>query len=82
MYLHPVLMCLGNVFWNLCHFIDILFDINLLRLLQAAHNRSSVQNEIKKSICSLILEINKKGKMLMSHLEVWQIFQTHYKLEQ
>lgn len=60
------------MFWKLCHFINILSDMNPLRLLQAAQNRSSVQKEIKKSICSLILEINKKGKMLMSHLEVCQ----------
>lgn len=56
--------------WKLCRLIDILFDMNPFRLLQAAQNRSSVQNEIKKSICSLILEINKKGKTLMNHLEV------------
>lgn len=42
------------------------------RLRQADQNRSSVHNEIKKSICTLILEINKKGKMLMNQLEVWQ----------
>ncbi|XP_051237778.1 transcription intermediary factor 1-alpha-like isoform X2 [Dicentrarchus labrax] len=38
-------------------------------LLQVDQNRSSVHNEIKKSICSLILEINKKGKMLINQLE-------------
>nr|XP_019934187.1 PREDICTED: transcription intermediary factor 1-alpha-like [Paralichthys olivaceus] len=38
-------------------------------LLQVDRNRSSVHDEIKKSICSLILEINKKGKMLMNQLE-------------
>ncbi|XP_062245916.1 transcription intermediary factor 1-alpha-like isoform X2 [Platichthys flesus] len=38
-------------------------------LLQVDQNRSSVHDEIKKSICSLILEINKKGKMLMNQLE-------------
>ncbi|XP_070687094.1 transcription intermediary factor 1-alpha-like [Pempheris klunzingeri] len=38
-------------------------------LLQADQNRTSVHNEIKKSICSLILEINKKGKMLVNQLE-------------
>uniref|UniRef100_A0A3Q4ABI2 Uncharacterized protein n=1 Tax=Mola mola TaxID=94237 RepID=A0A3Q4ABI2_MOLML len=38
-------------------------------LLQVDQNRSSVQSEIKKSICSLTVEINKKGKMLMNHLE-------------
>ncbi|XP_073327635.1 transcription intermediary factor 1-alpha-like isoform X2 [Pagrus major] len=38
-------------------------------LLQADQNHTSVHNEIKKSVCSLILEINKKGKMLMNQLE-------------
>ncbi|XP_034542169.1 transcription intermediary factor 1-alpha-like [Notolabrus celidotus] len=38
-------------------------------LLQVDQNRSSVHNEIKKSICTLILEINKKGKMLLNQLE-------------
>lgn len=42
----------------------------VVRLLQDEGNRSTVQAEIKKSICSLIFEINKKGKMLMNHLEV------------
>ncbi|XP_075998612.1 transcription intermediary factor 1-alpha-like isoform X2 [Genypterus blacodes] len=38
-------------------------------LLKADENRTSVHNEIKKSICNLILEINKKGKMLVNQLE-------------
>ncbi|XP_067446453.1 transcription intermediary factor 1-alpha-like isoform X1 [Thunnus thynnus] len=38
-------------------------------LLQADQTRTSVHNEIKNSICSLILEINKKGKMLVNQLE-------------
>ncbi|XP_029910414.1 transcription intermediary factor 1-alpha-like isoform X2 [Myripristis murdjan] len=38
-------------------------------LLQVDQNRTSVHNEIKKSICSLILEINKKGKILVNQLE-------------
>uniref|UniRef100_A0A672HTZ3 RING-type E3 ubiquitin transferase n=1 Tax=Salarias fasciatus TaxID=181472 RepID=A0A672HTZ3_SALFA len=38
-------------------------------LLQVDQNRTSVHNEIKKSVCSLILEINKKGKMLLNQLE-------------
>ncbi|KAL7403107.1 hypothetical protein ABVT39_024605 [Epinephelus coioides] len=38
-------------------------------LVQVDQNRTSVHNEIKKSICSLILEINKKGKMLVNQLE-------------
>lgn len=40
------------------------------RLFQVDQNRTSVHNEIKKAICSLILEINKKGKMLVNQLEV------------
>ncbi|XP_008310488.1 transcription intermediary factor 1-alpha-like [Cynoglossus semilaevis] len=39
------------------------------RILQVVQNRTSVQEEIKKSICSLILEINKKGEMLFNQLE-------------
>ncbi|XP_071378778.1 transcription intermediary factor 1-alpha-like [Centroberyx affinis] len=38
-------------------------------LFQVDQNRTSVHNEIKKSICSLILEINKKGKILVNQLE-------------
>ncbi|KAM4618585.1 transcription intermediary factor 1-alpha-like isoform 2-T2 [Polymixia lowei] len=38
-------------------------------LHQVDQNRTSVHNEIKKSICSLILEINKKGKILVNQLE-------------
>ncbi|XP_040894596.1 transcription intermediary factor 1-alpha-like [Toxotes jaculatrix] len=38
-------------------------------LLQVDQNRTSVHNEIKKSICSLILDINKKGKTLVNQLE-------------
>ncbi|KAI1882575.1 hypothetical protein AGOR_G00252170 [Albula goreensis] len=38
-------------------------------LLQVDENRKSVHNEIKKSICALILEINRKGKMLVNQLE-------------
>ncbi|CAN9498984.1 unnamed protein product [Ophioblennius macclurei] len=38
-------------------------------LVQVDQNRTSVHNEIKKSVCSLILEINKKGKMLLTQLE-------------
>ncbi|KAM7414981.1 hypothetical protein PAMA_019681 [Pampus argenteus] len=38
-------------------------------LLQIDQNRTSVHDEIKKSICRLILEINKKGKMLVNQLE-------------
>ncbi|KAK5927673.1 hypothetical protein CgunFtcFv8_012806 [Champsocephalus gunnari] len=38
-------------------------------LRQVHQNRATVHNEIDKSICSLILEINKKGKMLVNQLE-------------
>ncbi|KAG9334933.1 hypothetical protein JZ751_006255 [Albula glossodonta] len=38
-------------------------------LLQVDENRKSVHNEIKKSICALILEINRKGKILVNQLE-------------
>ena len=40
------------------------------RLHQVSKNRHSVRNEIKKSICALIVEINKKGKVLVNQLEV------------
>lgn len=40
------------------------------RLQQVDENRKSVTNEIKKSICNLIMEINRKGKILLNHLEV------------
>ncbi|XP_029379401.1 E3 ubiquitin-protein ligase TRIM33-like isoform X2 [Echeneis naucrates] len=38
-------------------------------LFQVDQNRTSIHNEIKMSICNLILEINKKGKMLVNQLE-------------
>nr|XP_046234354.1 transcription intermediary factor 1-alpha isoform X2 [Scatophagus argus] len=38
-------------------------------LQQVDENRKSVTNEIKKSICNLIMEINRKGKILVNHLE-------------
>ncbi|XP_010793777.1 transcription intermediary factor 1-alpha isoform X2 [Notothenia coriiceps] len=38
-------------------------------LQQVDENRKSVTNEIKKSICGLIMEINRKGKILVNHLE-------------
>ncbi|KAM8891934.1 transcription intermediary factor 1-alpha-like [Spinachia spinachia] len=38
-------------------------------LLQVDQNRTSVHDELKKSVCGLILEINKKGKMLADQLE-------------
>lgn len=42
------------------------------RLLQAEHNHSLVQAEIKNSISNLIAEMNKKGQMLLNQLEVWK----------
>ncbi|KAM4570038.1 transcription intermediary factor 1-alpha isoform 2-T2 [Odontesthes bonariensis] len=38
-------------------------------LQQVEENRKAVTNEIKKSICNLIMEINRKGKILVNHLE-------------
>ncbi|XP_029317686.1 transcription intermediary factor 1-alpha isoform X2 [Cottoperca gobio] len=38
-------------------------------LQQVEENRKAVTNEIKKSICSLIMEINRKGKILVNQLE-------------
>ncbi|XP_035535759.1 LOW QUALITY PROTEIN: transcription intermediary factor 1-alpha-like [Morone saxatilis] len=38
-------------------------------LQQVEENRKSVMNEIKKSVCNLIMEINRKGKILGNQLE-------------
>lgn len=38
-------------------------------LHQVEENRKVVTNEIKKSICNLIMEINRKGKILINQLE-------------
>uniref|UniRef100_A0A4W6FJ43 RING-type E3 ubiquitin transferase n=1 Tax=Lates calcarifer TaxID=8187 RepID=A0A4W6FJ43_LATCA len=38
-------------------------------LQQVEENRKAVTNEIKKSICNLIMEINRKGKILINQLE-------------
>ncbi|TMS02630.1 Transcription intermediary factor 1-alpha [Larimichthys crocea] len=38
-------------------------------LQQVDENRKSVTNEIKRSICNLIMEINRKGKILVNQLE-------------
>ncbi|XP_051911226.1 transcription intermediary factor 1-alpha isoform X1 [Hippocampus zosterae] len=38
-------------------------------LHQVEENRKSVTNEIKKAICNLIMEINRKGKVLANQLE-------------
>lgn len=46
----------------------------LFRLQQVEENRKSVTNEIKKSICNLIMEINRKGKILVNQLEVCSIY--------
>lgn len=40
------------------------------RLQQVDENRKSVTNEVKKSICNLIMEINRKGNILLTQLEV------------
>lgn len=46
------------------------FYLYSFRLQQVDENRKSVTNEIKKSICNLIMEINRKGKILVNQLEV------------
>ncbi|CAJ1055055.1 transcription intermediary factor 1-alpha isoform X3 [Xyrichtys novacula] len=38
-------------------------------LQQVEENKRAVTNEIKKSICNLIMEINRKGKILINQLE-------------
>ncbi|XP_062852518.1 transcription intermediary factor 1-alpha isoform X2 [Trichomycterus rosablanca] len=38
-------------------------------LQQVDENRKTVTNEIKKAICNLIMEINRKGKILINQLE-------------
>lgn len=47
-------------------------DMNILScsLQQVDENRKAVTTEIKKSICNLIMEINRKGKILVNQLEV------------
>lgn len=44
--------------------------VNSYRLQQVDENRKSVTNEVKKSICNLIMEINRKGNILLAQLEV------------
>lgn len=39
-------------------------------LQQVDENRKSVTDEIKKSICDLIMEVNRKGKVLVNQLEL------------
>lgn len=43
------------------------------RLQQVEENRKSVTNEVKKSICNLIMEINRKGNILLTQLEVCRL---------
>lgn len=43
------------------------------RLQQVDENRKSVTNEVKKSICNLIMEINRKGNILLTQLEVYHL---------
>ncbi|XP_028280936.1 transcription intermediary factor 1-alpha isoform X2 [Parambassis ranga] len=38
-------------------------------LQQVEENRTAVTNEVKKSMCNLIMEINRKGKLLVNQLE-------------
>lgn len=47
-------------------------DMNIpsCSLQQVDENRKAVTTEIKKSICNLIMEINRKGKILVNQLEV------------
>lgn len=47
-----------------------ILHVYVSRLLQAGENRTSVETEIKNSICSLIAELNKKGQVLLNQLEV------------
>ena len=53
-----------------CSQVIYVFHLSPFRLQQVDENRKSVTNEIKKSICNLILEINRKGKILVNQLEV------------
>ena len=51
---------------------DTLYS-SVCSLHQVDENRKAVTTEIKKSICNLIMEINRKGKILVNQLEVWSI---------
>ena len=64
-----------NVMDDITVIFHFLFDS--LRLQQVDENRKSVTNEIKKSICNLIMEINRKGKILVNQLEVLCCFSLH-----
>lgn len=48
----------------------LLFIFFFYSLQQVDENRKTVTNEIKKAICNLIMEINRKGKLLINQLEV------------
>lgn len=50
---------------------DSVFHLFFCSLQQVDENRKTVTNEIKKAICNLIMEINRKGKILINQLEVW-----------
>lgn len=52
------------------HNFLLFYYLYSFRLQQVDENRKSVTNEIKKSICNLIMEINRKGKILVNQLEV------------
>lgn len=45
-------------------------SFSVCSLHQVDENRKAVTTEIKKSICNLIMEINRKGKILVNQLEV------------
>lgn len=52
------------------HMPFLLFILFFYSLQQVDENRKTVTNEIKKAICNLIMEINRKGKILINQLEV------------
>uniref|UniRef100_A0A8D3B891 RING-type E3 ubiquitin transferase n=1 Tax=Scophthalmus maximus TaxID=52904 RepID=A0A8D3B891_SCOMX len=52
-----------------CYDNDLSTYFDSPRLQQVEENRKAVTNEIKKSICNLIMEINRKGKILVNQLE-------------
>uniref|UniRef100_A0A672MDN5 Transcription intermediary factor 1-alpha-like n=1 Tax=Sinocyclocheilus grahami TaxID=75366 RepID=A0A672MDN5_SINGR len=58
-------VCKNTFYLFLWHIFPV-----LVSLQQVDENRKTVTNEIKKSICNLIMEINRKGKLLVNQLEV------------
>lgn len=58
-------VCKNTFYLFLWHIFPV-----LVSLQQVDENRKTVANEIKKSICNLIMEINRKGKLLVNQLEV------------